>query len=1295
MSIEEGVDEELRAALTVTPLIHLVPKQGLAPLVSPLVLAEPVSLPSSLPAKQIDIHDSELLDLLGADLMNYDDDSELIQFKRFPSTQKVASEVPLSSVEKRLLDRQQDNQYTTSEQKTIQGPRLSIRKKYDMDDITTHNQTYERKFSREISKEVSPSTKRSADEVPDSGRKIVKFSDSDLRKAAAEKVEHLIKDVDFDGPKLDGILEAIKLLHKDLDMDGCVKIQKLCHGYLVDMMGELAKRDLADLPSVNTNLQSVQSCVVASSCILWIMNDNVGSKTLLVGEYVIEIANLVYLIVSSLLVAISEGPPGDDSNRAWVVRIVSELASLLRLLGKLNSNLSLEEEALTKLELASVQLVFEELFNRGKSMSLPIESLRSSAALFITDIHKHSVSQRPFLLNELIMNFLRLPTKKLEARNYQTERGVKVQLFSMIAVRISHEHDDAGKLALGIVQRVIEKFDAASKALFEFFMEDLNLMLSFPEWAAGAVLLKALVEQVLSTLMHKENPPPVEVYFLEVLANTCKNVLVLKNVAVMADKEEILAQCSKYGSPDATAYMERLLEDQPDDKFSYVQYLLRGLDGFTSVFLSSLGHLLESPKTKIKTKTVKILAMLSEYHPNLLASAALQQSLSARLCDEATLVRDAAYEFLGKYIRAHPNDADKFCNQLCNALSDEGISVRKKAIRLTKDIYSMFGADAKVSVGTRLLKRLNDEEDNIKSEAVTMMMECWIVPLGDHSRCKTATTEIINLARSHHKTLENLELFLESYVFKKPNVLNLVSCLIESLLDFVSDDSETKEGALLLLSICSKCKPDLMGQNQLIALQPFLTDESNCSTKSYRFALRVLKNILPTVTSLRPDFIDPVQGFLLKKLTKFSHTELHEAIPSLWQFCKIKKDFLKMVNAAVSTMKMMRKYIDHSHRDNRLAKLIQLLSCLVKHCQLENHRETFINAGVGLKHNEPVVSLAVKYVTSFCQTTTPLSVEVIAVSSLLVTCSNYPRILMSAPVLAVFDGALESTPEMIKAVIQSMIRFLREKESASTSTKSNLEDIVDDACPGIVQRYISRMLSLSLSDKGEYAYLPFQFVQVALELGFANPKICIPTIIALEASPVAIIQSSATNMHRELFGKHESLVDSSYQEGIRLAFENKLLSTQFFCVVHSILHASKMARNKFIHAICRSMTLDKVEFLLFCIERIPLVGFRSMEEIFIILLELQDKIHSADAGTVDHAAALSVYAMIELYRHLTAVYRITDEQVESFGAGSLEIDQRHTPKESKNATLSLEWFHENINNADCLEECIKYIKEFV
>ena len=84
-----------------------------------------------------------------------------------------------------------------------------------------------------------------------------------------------------------------------------------------------------------------------------------------------------------------------------------------------------------------------------------------------------------------------------------------------------------------------------------------------------------------------------------------------------------------------------------------------------------------------------------------------------------------------------------------------------------------------------MLKRLNDEEDNIR-KAASMLVDCWIR--------KHLVLEMITLAMSHHKTLEGLETFLESYVFPEKELQPHLKQLVETLLDMQT------EGALLLLS---------------------------------------------------------------------------------------------------------------------------------------------------------------------------------------------------------------------------------------------------------------------------------------------------------------------------------------------------------------------------------------------------------------------------------------------------------------------------------------------------------------
>lgn len=1218
-------DNDLKHALTVTPLAHLVPTQALHALLCPLTLPQ---VEESYPrGKTIDVADEEVMKLLGKELLEYDVDMPIF-FKEYFKTGGTSS-IPLNETERQLLAKN-TVPYCTKVT-TVQPPRLSVRKKYNATEMDHHNRNYEKKFSKEL-KELN--VKRQTEHTQPTTRKLVKLSEADIEKSTTTRIMLLLETPT--PQSFEDILDLIDVPQTILNTDQSRQVISVCKKYLAETV-----------PELSTTTPDIMGPMSASLCIATVMNKNRFDLKFRVDDTFSEVAQLVYWFVHTMLtpehMPRMEGP-------------ILYICDLLKKLSFMSTIVLCDEESLTKFEISAIHILFEELD--------PEFLLKHATATFLADLYHLSYIQRKFLLNELTTNFLRLPTKKSEARNYRTHRGFNILVFTAVAVKFAREESDANVLARELVLRVTSNFDATAKTLLELLVEDLIHLLPFGEWAASAALLYGLATTMLAEMKN----PAVEVFFLELLGTISSSVHEVKHLFHPNFLKPAFEECLEYGSDTDLNYVTHAVYDKhPRSRKRYIELLVLDLDKFCNAYLTLLGKCLNSPKTKLKTKAVKVLSVLSDKQPNLLNSKVLQLALSARLCDEATLVRDAVYEFIGKYIKAHPNEADNFYNSLCNALSDEGVSVRKKAIRLTRDIYPMFSETSRISIATKMLKRLNDEEDNIRKEAASMLVDCWIR--------KHLVLEMITLAMSHHKTLEGLETFLESYVFPEKELQPHLKQLVETLLDMQT------EGALLLLSVCSSGKPDLIGQDLLIALQPFLTDANNVTQKSYQYGLKVLRCALPHITSLRPDFIDPLQEFLFAKLTKMTKKELHEAVPSLWQLCKIKQDFTKLVNAVISTMKMIWKNTE----PHRLAKLIQLLACLEKHCDLERFREMFAKANLGLKTNESVVSLSVKYILTFCGDT---PVRSTAVNNLLIVCSNSPRILMSPPVLSVFDEALDSTPDVIKGLLQTMIDFIQERDKQS-SASSSLEDIVDDACPGLVQRYIEKILVLSLSDKGKFAYLPFQFVQVALDLGFANPKICISTVISLEASSQPLIHCSAIAMHQKLFDKHESLVDSSYQESIRKAFDAGLTSPIFFNSIYTIIHRSKTSRSKFLTALGRVLVLGDIHFLLFCVERTAAITFKYTDDVLVVLKHLQDEIRTVDVADLDQPQALSVCALIELYRYFTTAYKISEHQI-----NNPDINSKQTIKVKANHSLDLGWITDSIGG-DCLDRCLETIRAFI
>lgn len=108
-----------------------------------------------------------------------------------------------------------------------------------------------------------------------------------------------------------------------------------------------------------------------------------------------------------------------------------------------------------------------------------------------------------------------------------------------------------------------------------------------------------------------------------------------------------------------------------------------------------------------------------------------------------------------------------------------------------------------------------------------------------------------------------------------------------------------------------------MTQDQLVSLQPYLVDEKNSGEAVCFYSLQILKYVLPCFPALRPGFVDAAETYLLRRLTKFNVKELHEAMPCVWRLCYMNKDTVKLANASISCMKLIKPFFDLSKKDEK------------------------------------------------------------------------------------------------------------------------------------------------------------------------------------------------------------------------------------------------------------------------------------------------------------------------------------------------------------------------------------------
>ncbi|PVU97625.1 hypothetical protein BB561_000438 [Smittium simulii] len=155
-----------------------------------------------------------------------------------------------------------------------------------------------------------------------------------------------------------------------------------------------------------------------------------------------------------------------------------------------------------------------------------------------------------------------------------------------------------------------------------------------------------------------------------------------------------------------------------------------GLNLLKENFLKMLNYInfvLESSVITLRSKALKGLGAIIYKNPLILSNELIKTAINNRLQDSSPLVRDAAVDLLGKYILNNSKLTRQYFKVLCARSMDKGPGVRKRVIRLLKEIYiKSENNDLRPEIGLRLLLRTADDEKGVKDQAQKILKELWL-----------------------------------------------------------------------------------------------------------------------------------------------------------------------------------------------------------------------------------------------------------------------------------------------------------------------------------------------------------------------------------------------------------------------------------------------------------------------------------------------------------------------------------------------------------------------------------------
>ena len=615
-------------------------------------------------------------------------------------------------------------------------------------------------------------------------------------------------------------------------------------------------------------------------------------------------------------------------------------------------------------------------------------------------------------------------------------------------------------------------------------------------------------------------------------------------------------------------------------KLSYSIILLRSqlCEAFSAI-LNILLNSMASDQPTVRSKSLKSINQVLETDPSILDGDSVVVQLILRCSnDSSTQVRDSALGLIGKCISMRPVLEEKMTETVVDRFSDAGPGVRKRAMKLAKDIYLRNNnRTLRSAIANGLLHRVQDPEESVRELARQVIEEIWFIPY--HSGENSAVSQI-SLA-------EHVSLMVQTV--KRGNVTNVLDKVLQALLapdsksaqasmevctklvasmfdlidnvDASDPSAPSGRDALQVLMIFAKAEASLFTFEQLRLLKPHITSIGSSEDLTVSRAVVVIyRRVLPQLSSAHAQFLADVRKELLPVVSKVTRALLDDVMACLWiisTLLETSEHLARLVLSSLTAIQKMRIMSQKEPLDQLKIRQFDRYSLIVgmvgKHCNLDSHLEMF-------KKNFPNWSgstaskLMVDVVVPFAGPSQPLEVRKAALDSVGLVCQSSPRNYVAANVYTAFQQVFDDQIPVLEAVVLRSLKeflFTEERRSeqepegpaangAKTGKKRELTVIggtnYDDVASATTQRFLKQVTRIATSSQDEHAFLAVEVLASINRQGLVHPKETGVTFITLETSSNPRISELAFLEHKSLHAKHETVVEREYVKAIQSVF---------------------------------------------------------------------------------------------------------------------------------------------------------------
>ncbi|XP_061672329.1 nipped-B-like protein A isoform X1 [Syngnathoides biaculeatus] len=613
-----------------------------------------------------------------------------------------------------------------------------------------------------------------------------------------------------------------------------------------------------------------------------------------------------------------------------------------------------------------------------------------------------------------------------------------------------------------------------------------------------------------------------------------------------------------------------------EDSCLIVRYLasMRPFAQSFDIYLTQILRVLGESAIAVRTKAMKCLSEVVAVDPSILARSDMQRGVHGRLMDNSTSVREAAVELLGKFVLSRPQLTEQYYDMLIERILDTGISVRKRVIKILRDICLEQPTFSKITeMCVRMIRRVNDEE-GIKKLVNETFQKLWFTPTPAHDK-ETMTRKILNITDVvaacrdtgydwFEQLLSNLLKSEEDAAYKpaKKACVQLVDNLVEHILKYEESLAETKGvnstrlvACITTLYLFSKIRAQLMVKHAM-TMQPYLT--TKCNTANDFMVIcnvaKMLELVVPLMEHPGETFLATIEEDLMKLIIKYGMTVVQHCVSCLGAVVNKVTHNYKFVwacfNRFYSALNKLK--IQHQEDPNSTTLVANkpiLLRSLFTVGALGRHFDFDLEEFKGptkIIIKEKVLELLLYFTKHEDEV-----VKTKAIIGLGFLVIMHPSQMFVPEVKSLYNGILADSASSINLKIQilkNLQTYLQEEDTRmqeadrewkKLSKQEDLKemgDISSGMSSSIMQLYLKQVLEAFFHTQSSVRHFALNVIALTLNQGLIHPVQCVPYLIAMGTDPEPSMRNKADQQLVEIDKKYTGFIHMKAVAGMKMSF---------------------------------------------------------------------------------------------------------------------------------------------------------------